>query len=317
MPATPVISLDSISHRYGDRLALDAVSLSVVSGEIFGLLGPNGSGKTTLFRLLATLLPFQSGTATIGGANVASEPGLVRKRIGITFQSPSLDPKLTVRENLVCQGRLYGLSGPRLAGRIDELTSQLDLSDRLADRAETLSGGLKRRVEVAKSLLHSPEVLLLDEPSTGLDPGIRHDLWRTLRDLVRSRGLTILVTTHLLDEAENCSRLAILDQGRVVAQGTPDELRRTVGGDCITISTGEPEVLANEIEAACATPVQRMDDQLRIERAGGHELVRDLMVRFGDRMRSITLGRPTLEDVFIHATGRRLTAEKPASRHTH
>ena len=251
------------------------------------------------------------GTAAITGADVAREPAAVRRLIGVTFQSPSLDPLLTVRENLICQGRLYGITGSVLARCIDTLSQQLSVADRLSDRVGTLSGGLKRRVEVAKSLLHEPRVLLLDEPSTGLDPGVRHDLWQTLRGLVESRGLTILVTTHLLDEAEHCHRLAILDQGRIVAAGTPDDLKREVGGDCLTISTPTPAELATEITRSLGVPVQRIGEQLRIEHAAGHELVRTLMLQFGDLVQSVTLGRPTLEDVFIHKTGRRLAEGEP------
>ena len=309
------ITVEEVSHRYGERLALDAISLDVQRHEIFGLLGPNGGGKTTLFRLLSTLLPLRSGRAAIAGVDVASRPGDVRRLIGITFQSPSLDGKLTVGENLACHGRLYGLSGGDLHDRITELTRRLEVGDRLHDRAETLSGVLKRRVEVAKSLLHRPLVLLLDEPSTGLDPGIRHELWRTLQSLVTEQGLTILVTTHLLDEAERCGRLAILDRGRIVATGAPDDLRRSVGGDCVTVSTAdEPELLAREIASACSVDVQTVDREIRIERRDGHELLREIMLRVGDRVRSITLGRPTLEDVFIHHTGRRMLDEAPPAR---
>jgi ABC-2 type transport system ATP-binding protein len=305
--ASAAISVQGVSFHYGDRRAVDDVSIEVAPGEIFGLLGPNGGGKTTLFRLLATLLPLTQGSASIDGVSVAADPSAVRRRIGVTFQSPSLDPKLTVRENLLCQGRLYGLSGGHLADRAAALAGELGVADRMRDRAETLSGGLKRRVEIAKCLLHEPRVLLLDEPSTGLDPGIRHALWQSLRNLVADRGLTILATTHLLDEAEHCGRLAILDRGRIVAIGAPHELRGAVGGECLTIHADDVASLADDISAAFQLPVQRLDDALRIEHPRGAELLRDLMLRFGDRVRSVTLGRPTLEDVFIHHTGRRLS----------
>ncbi|MFV0444550.1 MAG: ATP-binding cassette domain-containing protein [Planctomycetaceae bacterium] len=303
------IVIDDVSHRYHDRLALDQVNLQVAAGEVFGLLGPNGGGKTTLFRLLATLLPLQQGTARIAGASVANDPAAVRRLIGITFQSPSLDPKLTVRENLVCQGRLYGLTGRLLQQRIDEFVAALGIADRMGDRAETLSGGLKRRVEIAKSLLHEPTVLLLDEPSTGLDPGVRHDLWHTLRQLVQSRELTILVTTHLLDEAEHCRRLAILDHGQLVAEGTPDDLRREVGGDCITLSATDADAVTAELLAAFGLTARRLDNDLRIEEVRDSQLVGRLLQHFGDRLRSVTVGRPTLEDVFIRKTGHRLSTD--------
>jgi len=178
------------------------------------MLGPNGGGKTTLFRILATLLPVQSGHAALMGLDLSSEPQAVRRLIGVTFQSPSVDGKLTVAENLRTQAHMYGLSGSLAASRIDELLGKLGLGDRRHDRVDSLSGGLKRRVEVAKCLLHRPRVLLLDEPSTGLDPGARHDLWEYLSRLRRDEGTTVLVTTHLMEEAERCDRLGILDRGR-------------------------------------------------------------------------------------------------------
>lgn len=303
------ITVHNVSHRYDDRVALDGVSLDVARGTIFGLLGPNGGGKTTLFRLLSTLLPLQQGSAWIEGLEVAAAPASVRRRIGVTFQSPSLDGQLTVRENLACHGRLYGLSGAALRERIEATTAQLEIADRRNDLVVRLSGGLKRRVEIAKCLLHRPSVLLLDEPSTGLDPGIRHELWRVLRTLVASGEMTILVTTHLLDEAERCDHLAILDRGRVVVSGAPADLRRQVGGDCLTITAAAPEELARKLRETLQVPVQAVDGALRIEQPEGHELVREIMRRYGAEVRSITLGRPTLEDVFIHHTGRRLTEE--------
>lgn len=307
MTSPSAILVQQVSHRYGDRLALDGVSLNVGRGTIFGLLGPNGGGKTTLFRLLSTLLPLQRGRACIEGVDVAAAPASVRRLIGVTFQSPSLDAQLTVRENLACHGRLYGLSGAALHERIVATTEQLEVADRWSDHVERLSGGLKRRVEIAKSLLHRPRVLLLDEPSTGLDPGIRHELWRVLRSLVASGEMTILVTTHLLDEAERCDQLAILDRGRIVVSGAPEALRRQVGGDCITITAAAAEELARKIREALQVPVHAVDGELRIEQPEGHELVREIMRRYGAEVQSITLGRPTLEDVFIHHTGRRLT----------
>ena len=305
MSLEPWIGVVGVSHRYGDRLALSDVSITIPAGTIFGLLGPNGGGKTTLFRLLSTLLPLQTGSIQIGGLDVRTQPGLVRHQIGVTFQAPSVDVQLTVRENLACQGHLYGLSGPTLRDRIDELTDRLELSDRRHDRVGTLSGGLQRRVEIAKCLLHRPSVLLLDEPTTGLDPRIRQSLWQTLAGLVTADGLTVLVTTHLLDEAERCHHLAILDRGRIVATGTPADLRATVGGDCITI-TPTDAALEHDLRTALGGTIQVLDGSLRIERTAGHDLLREIMLQFGPRVQSITLGRPTLEDVFIHHTGRRL-----------
>lgn len=301
----PAVCVDGVSHRYGNQPALDGVSFSVEQGEIFGLLGPNGGGKTTLFRILSTLLPIQNGNVRIFDCDVANQPDVIRHMIGVTFQSPSLDPKLTVYENLKHQSHLYGLSGKPMRNRIEDLLSRLGLTDRRSDRVESLSGGLKRRVEIAKGLLHNPRLLLLDEPSTGLDPGARHDVWRYLTQLRDESGVTTLVTTHLMEEAEHCDRLGILDRGQLVAVGTPDELRASVGGDCLTIQTEQADGLAQRIEDRFGVKPQHLGESLRIEQEAGHELLRDLVAAFPDDIISVSLGKPTLEDVFITRTGHR------------
>jgi ABC-2 type transport system ATP-binding protein len=306
MSAGPCIVVSDLSHAYGERLALDRVSLTIAAGESFALLGPNGGGKSTLLRLLATSLRPQSGRAIVAGADVASEPDAVRARIGVTFQSPSLDGRLTVRENLRCQGWLYGISGARLQSRIEQVASELAVADRLEDRVEQLSGGLKRRVEIAKSLLHEPRVLLLDEPSTGLDPGVRRELWDLLGRLKDAQGLTILVTSHLLDEAERCDRVGLLDSGRLAAVGTPTELRSAIGGECLTLTTDDPAALGHEIRQRFGLESRVVAGQVRIETSQGAALVERLMRECGDRIGSMTLARPSLEDVFIHYTNRRL-----------
>ncbi len=299
------VSVAGLHHAYSERKALDGIDFGVLAGEAFGLLGPNGGGKTTLFRLLSTLLPVQTGKVTLSGLDVATKAQDVRQIIGVTFQSPSLDGKLTVWENLQHQAHLYGLYGVQSKNRIRELMDRLGLSDRGKDLAGALSGGLKRRVEVAKSLLHHPQILLLDEPSTGLDPGGRRDLWEYLTRLRQDEGTTILVTTHLMEEAERCDRLGILNQGRMIALGTPDELRSSVGGDCLTIQTPNPAGLAELIAARFQLRPQRIGDSLRIEKSLGHELLRDIVAAFPSEITAISLARPTLEDVFIARTGHR------------
>jgi ABC-2 type transport system ATP-binding protein len=306
---SPAISVSALRHHYGEREALCGIDFQVGESEIFGLLGPNGGGKTTLFRILATLLPLQEGQASVLGCDVATRPDDVRRLIGVTFQTPSLDPKLTVGENLKYQGALYGLSGRPLRERIDELLARLGLSDRRRDIADTLSGGLKRRVEIAKSMLHSPRVLLLDEPSTGLDPGARHDLWRYLTQLRQESGVTVLVTTHIMEEADHCDRLGILDRGNLVALGSPDQLRAEIGGDCITLESDNLDGLPEQIRERFGCEAQRIGDALRIERENGHEFVRDLVAAFPDQIKTISLGKPTLEDVFIQRTGHRFWDE--------
>ncbi|QDV49005.1 putative ABC transporter ATP-binding protein YbhF [Gimesia fumaroli] len=297
------IRVNEISHRYGERLALNQLSFEVRSSEIFGLLGPNGGGKTTLFRLLSTLLPIQSGSASIAELDLATHARQIRTLIGVTFQSPSLDGKLTVQENLKHQAHLYGISGALMRERIQSALQHLGLTDRKHDLAESLSGGLKRRVEIAKGLLHSPQVLLLDEPSTGLDPGARHDLWKYLKQLQHEESVTILITTHLMEEAEHCDRLGILHQGELVALGTPDELRASVGGDCLTIHSDDLEQLSQQISAKFGVTPQTVNHSLRLEHPRGHELLKDLIDAFPELVTSVSLGKPTLEDVFIHETG--------------
>ena len=304
----PAVEVKQLLFRYGERIALKNVSFNVTGGEAFGLLGPNGSGKSTLFRILSTLMPIQQGSATVAGSDVSTQPDRVRRSIGVTFQSPSLDLKLTVLENLRHQGHLYGLTGNFLRERCALVMEQLAVADRARDYAEQLSGGLKRRVEIAKCLLHAPHVLLLDEPSTGLDPRARHDLWEILARLRRESGVTILVTSHLMEEAERCDRLGILDGGELIASGTPDELRTMVGGDSLTIKADAPDLLSEKLSRQFDIEVHRVGDVLRIERQDGHELLAEIATRFAGEFRSITLGQPTLEDVFIKLTGREFSA---------
>lgn len=281
-------------------------------GEIFGLLGPNGGGKTTLFRVVSTLLPVQAGVVRLLGVDAAHDPGAVREQIGVTFQAPSLDRKLTVQENLKHQGRLYGLAGSDLRRRIDALLERLGLAARARDRVESLSGGLARRVEIAKGLLHDPPVLLLDEPATGLDPGARLDLWRYLRMLREHAGTTVLVTTHLMEEAERCDRLGILDRGRLVACGSPAELRDSIGGDCLTIEAHDVSALSEKIAARFSLSPQVVGRQLRIAAERGYALVPKLFEAFGGEISSLTVGKPTLEDVFMQRTGHRFFADEGA-----
>ncbi len=299
------ITVERLKHRYGEHEALKGIDFTVEEAEIFGLLGPNGGGKTTLFRVLSTLLPVQEGRLSVLGTDVGRKPADVRFQIGVTFQSPSLDVKLTVRENLVHQGHLYGLRGRSLRARVDDRLERLGLSERARDRVESLSGGLKRRVEIAKGLLHDPKVLLLDEPSTGLDPGARHDLWTYLTQLRDESRMTILVTTHLMEEAERCDRLGILDRGRLVALGTPEELRASIGGECISIESREPDELARRIQESLGLQPQRVGEVLRIEHAEGSRIIGPLAEQFAGEIERITLGKPTLEDVFIERTGHR------------
>ncbi|MCA9176020.1 MAG: ABC transporter ATP-binding protein [Planctomycetales bacterium] len=300
------VELTDLCHHYGERAALDGLSLTVARGEIFGLLGPNGSGKTTLFRVLSTLLPPQRGDARVLGVPLSGQTFEVRRRIGVVFQAPSLDKKLTVAENIHHQAALYGVPKSQWRERTAALLERFRLADRADERTESLSGGLRRRAELAKGIVHQPELLLLDEPSTGLDPGARADLWQCLREF-RDGGATIVLTTHLLEEAERCDRLGILDAGRLVALGAPDELRSGLGGDSISLQCERPEELALRIERDFQLSAQVLDQQVRLECEAGHQWVPRLVEAYGAEISSVRLGKPTLEDVFIHYARRRWT----------
>jgi ABC-2 type transport system ATP-binding protein len=309
MPSTAAVETIQLVHRYGDRTALAGVDLAIEPGEIFALLGPNGGGKTTLFRLLSTLIPVHEGRAFVLGYDVAAQTAEVRRRIGVVFQAASLDKKLTVAENLHHQGHLYGLSGKSLADRCDEMLGRLRLADRRRDIVETLSGGLKRRVELAKGMLHRPRLLLLDEPSTGLDPAARSDLWDYLRQVRVEDGVTVVLTTHLLEEADKADRLAILNAGSIVALDTPDRLRASVGGDTITIETENASLLAAAIAERFGLPAHEVDGSVRLELPDAPQWVPRIAEAFPGRIETITLGKPTLEDVFIARTGHRFWSE--------
>ncbi len=305
MSAASAISVRRVTHRYGDRVAVDDLSLEIAAGEIFAFLGPNGSGKTTLFRVLSTLIALQAGDVDVFGCDLCRDTTAIRRQMGVVFQAPSLDKKLTVGENLHHQGRLYGLGGADLRVRKAELLTAVGLMERACDRVETLSGGMRRRVELAKCMLHRPRLLLLDEPSTGLDPGARIDLWKYLTRLRDEDGVTVVLTTHLLDEAERADRIAIMHNGRVAALGKPDELRAQVGGDAITIRTERPEQLSAAIRERFGSTPTILDGAVRLELPQGHEWIPKLVAAFPSEIQTITLGKPTLEDVFIDRTGHR------------
>ncbi len=311
--APSVIRVEDLRHQYDSRVALDSVSFEVNQGEIFGLLGPNGSGKTTMFRILSTLMLPSGGRALVNGLDVSTNPNGVRREIGVVFQAPSIDVKLTAEENLQHVGHLYGLRGSALKARVSEMLSRVALADRAHDNAETFSGGMQRRLEIAKGLLHHPSVLLLDEPTTGLDPGARRDLWQYLQTL-RNQGITIIVTTHLMEEAERCDRLAILSQGKLVALGTPAELKQEIGGDVILLEAADPESLATRISQRYGVEATVLGEKVRIERKGGHRFVTEIVENFPGEIDSISISKPTLEDVFIHRTGHRFWTEDEAQK---
>lgn len=298
-----MVSVENLVVRYGSRVAVSKVSFEVGEREIFGVLGPNGGGKSTLFKVLATMLAPAAGNARVAGFDVERQPAEVRRRIGVVFQSQSLDKKLTIEENLRSQGHLYGLSGAALTGRIEEVMERLRLAERRHDLIESLSGGLRRRVEIAKGLLHRPAVLLMDEPSTGLDPAARRDLWRYVEELRDTQGITVLLTTHILDEADRCDRLVLVHQGTLVAEGTPAELKSRIGGDVVVLQVAEPAGMQQRIESRLGVRAIPVDGALRVEIGNGHRFITEVVEAFPGAIESVALHKPTLEDVFLDETG--------------
>jgi len=305
-----MVQVENLTRRFGAREAVSGLSFEVARGRIFGVLGPNGSGKSTLFRILATMLAPSEGVARVAGFDVTAQPDQVRARIGVVFQSFSLDRKLTVAENLTAQGHLYGLSGAELRDRMQASMTRLGILERRRDLVGTLSGGLQRRVEIAKALLHRPEALLMDEPSTGLDPGARRELWQYIEEL-RAGGATVLATTHILDEADRCDKLLLMHEGRRVAEGTPAELKARVGGDVVVLETSDAADLARQLAARFGVAPILAGGTLRVEIANGHRFLAEAIEAFPGAIQSIALHKPTLEDVFLDLTGAAIGAEAP------
>jgi ABC-2 type transport system ATP-binding protein len=304
--ANDAVVVRGVSHKYQSNLAIDDLSFTLSAKQIVGILGPNGSGKSTLFRLISTMMPLQKGDIEVFGASTRTQIFAVRSRIGVVFQSPSLDRKLTVRENLDCQSALVGLSGATRCSRVAQVMKQLSISDRADDRCEKLSGGLKRRVEIAKGLLHHPRLLLLDEPSTGLDPVARLEMWKALSELKASEGVTVVMTTHLLEEAEKCDLLLIMNRGKCVALDSPDSLRHASGGDAIAIECLEPDSVASLLKKNFQWQPKIVGSQVRVSIDSAAQHVAAISNLLGESMRSVTIARPSLEDVFIEKTGDRL-----------
>jgi ABC-2 type transport system ATP-binding protein len=298
-----VIQVENLTHRYGDRVALASVSFQVRKGEIFGLLGPNGGGKSTLFRILSTMMVPTEGRAVLAGFDVVRNAADVRRHVGVVFQTQSLDKALTVQENLRAQGHLHGLSGAVLRERMERAMEQLGILDRRKDLVETLSGGLRRRVEIAKALLHRPQILLMDEASTGLDPAARRDLTKHVENLRDNEGVTILLTTHILEEADRCDALVLLHQGKIVAHGSPGELRARIGGDVVVLQTADSETLADRIQTRFGVKPSVMDGRVRVEIPDGHRFIAEVVEAFPGSIESVGLHKPTLEDVFVRETG--------------
>src|ERR1700704_1478894 len=276
-----VIQATGLVKRYGELEAVRGIDLEVRGGEIFGFLGPNGAGKSTTISILCTLLTPTAGTARVAGIDVMHDPAGVRQRIGLVFQDPSLDDQLTGRENLEFHAFIYSVPASARGRRIDEMLELLQLTERAGSQVRTYSGGMKRRLEIARGMLHEPEVLFLDEPTLGLDPQTRQSIWNHLNELRTRKGITIFMTTHYMDEAEYCDRIAIIDRGKIVALGTPDQLKAMVGGDVVTMTSSQPDDAAREIAEILGVTPSRENGTLRMEVADGKafvpRLVRELM----------------------------------------
>src|SRR5207248_1413898 len=312
--APPVVEVRGLQKRYGQIEAVRGIDLSVEPGEIFGFLGPNGAGKTTTISILCTLVRKTAGDAFVAGIDVDKDPSGVRSRIGLVFQDPSLDAQLTGRENLELHGQIYGVPGALRKQRIKELLEVVELADRADSMVMTYSGGMKRRLEIARGVLHHPQVLFLDEPTLGLDPQTRKKIWEYLHAVRKREGITLFMTTHYMDEAEYCDRIAIIDKGEIVALGTPEELKQMVGGDVVTITSTQPDDAAREINTLLGVTATRDNGSLRMEVPDGKAFVPRLVRELSAPVDTVSLRRPSLDDVFLKLTGRAIREEEVSSR---
>lgn len=313
MSSPAIIEIEDLSHTYpgtrrtAPQQALIEVSLAVQAGEKVALLGPNGSGKSTLLRVLMTALKPSSGVVRIAGLDLAQRADQIRNLIGVVFQKPALDIRMTVWENLRAAGMLYRIPRGQLEERGRSLLDRLGLSDRRNTLVGALSGGLARRVELARALLSRPPLLILDEPTTGLDPVARREFWRQVEALRAETPMTVVLTTHLLEEAEDCDRVAILHRGRVLAFDQPAVLQQSIGTEVLQIRGDDPQVLGREIGSFLGVPSQIVDQSVRLSLNGPPSLDA-LLERFGGRIRALSLAHPSLDDVFVQLTGEHLQA---------
>lgn len=307
------VEVDRVVRRFGELTAVDEISFSVGAGEIFGFLGPNGAGKSTTIKILCTLLAPSSGHARVAGHDVVSEAAQVRRSLGLLFQDPSVDDRLTARENLRVHCMIYGVPRAERRARIDDALAWIGLLDEADQRVRTFSGGMRRRLEVARALLHRPRIIFLDEPTTGLDPQTRRSMWARLHELRERDHLTIFLTTHYMDEAEHCDRLAIIDHGKLIAEGTPAELKRRVGQDRVSLRTVDDARAADELRTRLGYAPQVTESGLEFAVPSGEKLLAEL-AGFPVELRSLSVQKPTLEDAFIALTGHSIRPDEASSR---
>jgi len=309
-----IIEVKNLTKQFNGLTAVDHVSFEVKKGEIFGFLGPNGAGKSTTINMLSTLLIPTEGEATINSFNVLTQRDDVRKSIGLVFQDPSLDDRLTAEENLRFHAKLYGVPKEEYKKRMEEVLRLVDLWDRKENIIKTFSGGMKRRLEIARGLVHYPQVLFLDEPTLGLDPQTRAHLWEYILRLKKERAMTIFMTTHYMNEAENCDRIAIIDYGKIVALDTPVNLKKQVGGDIISMTSNQKAELKNELEKRYKKEVKEKDGFLQVEVEDGEKFLPRLFNELTAKIDSIELRKPTLDDVFLSLTGRAIREEEASDK---
>ena len=304
-----IIEVEHLTKKFGSLVAVDDVSFQVRQGEIFGFLGPNGAGKTTTINILCTLLRPTSGTASLNGFDVARQQNEVRRSLGLVFQDPSLDIKLSAMQNLEFHAGVYNIPRSLSQQRIEEVLRMVDLWDRRKDTVQNYSGGMRRRLEIARGLLHYPKVLFLDEPTLGLDPQTRFHIWEYILELRKRESITVFLTTHYMDEATVANRIAIIDHGRIIAMDSPDALKRMVGGDIVSLKTANDEAAVTEISDRYNIQAQRDSGGIFLEVENGEEFIPVLANNFKTGLRSISLRRPTLDDVFMKLTGREMRDE--------
>ncbi|MCE9653490.1 MAG: ATP-binding cassette domain-containing protein [Nitrosarchaeum sp.] len=310
------IKIKNLTKKFGKFIAVDSINLEIKEGELFGLLGPNGAGKSTTLNMLATMMMPTSGNATINNVEITSQDS-VRRTIGMVFQDPSLDDELTGKENLEFHGRMYHMQKNLRANRIEEVLKLVGLEDKAKFQIKTYSGGMKRRLEIARGLMHHPKILFLDEPTLGLDPQTRRGIWDYIQKLNKDEGLTIILTTHYMEEADYlCDRIAIIDNGKIIALDTPENMKNIMGGDILKIETRESGSLDKILKFDWIKDKTRFDDYLNVTVADGGSAIPDILKaasEAGIKIDSVHMIRPSLEDVFIHYTGRTIREQEADS----
>jgi len=305
-----IVTVENLVKRFGELVAVDDISFSVVRGEIFGFLGPNGAGKTTTINILCTLSKPTSGRATVDGLDVVRQQSQVRRSIGLVFQDPSLDERLSGLQNLRFHALVYNVPASVREQRIELLLRMVELWDKRNHQVRTYSGGMKRRLELARGLLHHPKVLFLDEPTLGLDPQTRNRMWEYILELRQREETTIFLTTHYMDEAEKADRIAIIDYGKLIAIDTPEGLKKIVGKDSISVKTDDNDRAAEEIRLRYQIEARRDGDELTFEVANGEEFLPTFIKELGTKILSVSLHRPSLDDAFLKLTGREIRQEE-------